>query len=69
MGIIFDTKKYDKSISAEVIEIIDNFFDSLQLDKQTDPTVKEIPYGELHSVIDTSKRYTYTGSVTIPPCA
>ncbi len=39
MGIIFDTKKYDKSISAEVVEIIDNFFDSLQLDKQTDPTV------------------------------
>jgi hypothetical protein len=29
MGIIFDTKKYDKSISAEVVEIIDNFFESL----------------------------------------
>ena len=29
MGIIFDTKKYDKSISAEVVDIIDNFFESL----------------------------------------
>ena len=29
MGIIFDTKKYDKSISTEVVEIIDNFFESL----------------------------------------
>ena len=69
MGIIFDTKKYDKSISAEVVEIIDNFFESLELDKQINPIVKEIRYGELHSVIDSTKRYIYTGSVTIPPCA
>ena len=67
LGIIFDTKKYDKSVSAEVVNIIDNFFDSLLLD-QNDPVVKEIPYGELHSVIDTTRRYVYTGSVTTPPC-
>ena len=29
MGIIFDTKKYDKSNSTEVVEIIDNFIESL----------------------------------------
>jgi carbonic anhydrase len=31
--------------------------------------VKEIPYGELLSVVDTANRYTYSGSVTTPPCA
>ncbi len=29
LGIFFDTKKYDKSISVEVENVIDNFFDSL----------------------------------------
>jgi len=29
VGIIFDTEKYDKSISIEVENIIDNFFESL----------------------------------------
>ena len=29
MGIIFDTQKYDKSISLEVENIRDNFFESL----------------------------------------
>ncbi len=32
LGIFFDTKKYDQSISIEVENIIDNFFDSLYLD-------------------------------------
>ena len=69
MGIIFDTKKYDQSVNLETEQIIDNFFESLLLDSQTDPKVKEIPYGELLSAVDTANRYTYTGSVTIPPCA
>jgi hypothetical protein len=29
VGIIFDTKHYDKSVNIEVSNIIDNFFDSL----------------------------------------
>jgi hypothetical protein len=32
MGIIFDTKKYDQSVSLETEQIIDNFFESLLLD-------------------------------------
>lgn len=31
LGIIFDTKRYDKKVSADTIEIIDRFFDSMQL--------------------------------------
>ena len=31
LEIIFDTKRYDKKISDDTIEIIDEFFDSLQL--------------------------------------
>jgi len=63
ISIIFDRYHYDKSV-----KIIDNFFDSLQINKQTDHKVKEIPYYELLSVVDTSTRYLYTGSVTTPPC-
>jgi len=29
VGIIFDTKNYDKSVSAETVTLIDRFFDSL----------------------------------------
>ena len=31
LAIIFDTKRYDKKISDDTIEIIDEFFYSLQL--------------------------------------
>ena len=31
VGIIFDTKRYNKKISEDTIEIIDRFFDSMQL--------------------------------------
>lgn len=31
ISIIFDRYHYDKSVSVEVIKIIDNFFDSLEI--------------------------------------
>lgn len=31
-GIIFDTKNYDESVTPEEVDIIDSFFDSLQMD-------------------------------------
>lgn len=45
MGMIFDTVDYDKSISPEIIVIIDRFFDSLMLEDQEDPIASEIPFG------------------------
>lgn len=32
MGLIFDTKRYDPSITQEEVDIIDEFFDSLKFD-------------------------------------
>ena len=34
---------------------------------KNDPTVQEIPFGELMSEIDTNNRWVYKGSLTIPP--
>jgi hypothetical protein len=45
LGIIFDTVDYDQSVSAELVVIIDRFFDSLMLDNQENPTAAEIPFG------------------------
>ena len=33
VGMIFDTKNFNKSVTQEQIDLIDRFFDSLQLDK------------------------------------
>ena len=42
---IFDTVDYDRSVSPDIIVIIDRFFDSLMLDDQEDPIASEIPFG------------------------
>jgi carbonic anhydrase len=68
LGIIFDTEKYDPSVTDEQRVIIDKFFENLLLGNQQDPTSKEIAYGELIDAIDTENRWIYKGSVTTPPC-
>ena len=68
LGIIFDTKRYNKKISEDTIEIIDRFFDSMQLQLKNDPTADEIPFGELMRRIDVKNRWVYKGSLTTPPC-
>ena len=59
LGIIFDTKRYDKKISEDTIEIIDRFFDSFQLEMKNDPNTDEIPIGELIRRIDHKNRWVY----------
>lgn len=68
VGVIFDTTRYDRSVSVETVEIIDNFFESLRLDLSNDPLVQEIPFGELMARIDLKNRWVYKGSLTTPPC-
>ena len=69
LGIIFDTTNYDKSVTADQVKIIDNFFDSLVLSSRVNPVAAEINYGELIMSINTDNRWVYKGSVTTPPCA
>lgn len=73
MGIIFDRTKYDPSVTDAEVEIIDNFFDSLNLDKINVPDAPKadldyMNYGELMNILQTDHRFVYTGSLTTPPC-
>ena len=38
LGVMFDTKNYDKSVPEATVKIIDEFFDSLKLDDVEDST-------------------------------
>jgi carbonic anhydrase len=69
VGIIFDTKFSDPSISNTTVAIIDRFFDAMRLDQTNDPVVPEIPFGDLMAAIDTNNRWVYKGSLTTPPCS
>lgn len=67
VGIIFDTKNYDKSVTTGQVAIIDKFFESLKYNEKNDPTAN-VAYGELLNAVDTNNRWVYKGSVTTPPC-
>jgi len=67
VGIIFDTKNYDKSVTTGQVAIIDNFFESLKYNEKNDPK-SNVAYGELLNAVDTNNRWVYKGSVTTPPC-
>ena len=38
LGVLFDTKNYEKSVPEATVKIIDEFFDSLKLDDVEDST-------------------------------
>ena len=38
LGVMFDTKNYEKSVPETTVKIIDEFFDSLKLDDTEDST-------------------------------
>jgi len=71
MGIIFDTKAthYD-AVNPEVINAIDEFFESLLL-TQSDKTtnLKEVKLANLMKYADMNNRWSYKGSLTTPPCS
>jgi len=70
VGLFFSVNDYDKSVTAEQVELIDEFFDALQwTTTDTSPKVGLVPYGQLMMMADTDNRWTYVGSVTTPPCA
>ena len=66
-GVLFDTKNYDQSISQSKIDLIDKFFDSLDI-KSGSYTIDDIPFGQLMNIFDQNKRWVYKGSLTTPPC-
>ena len=71
VGLFFSVNDWNKTaVDDEMIETIDEFFDSLQwTTTDTSPLVNEVPYGQLMMMADTDNRWTYKGSVTTPPCA
>lgn len=49
--------------------MIDKFFDQMQWNLETDPSVALVSYGELMNMVNSKRRWIYKGSVTTPPCA
>lgn len=69
VGLLFDVNNHNADLTTEQVAIIDNFFDSMSWDSETsDPQVSFIPYGNLMEMADFTKRWSYIGSVTTPPC-
>jgi carbonic anhydrase len=71
MGIIFDTDaaKHAK-VNPEVVTAIDEFFDSLSLDKDVSTTnLAEVKLANLMKYADMNNRWSYKGSLTTPPCS
>ena len=68
VGIMFSVNDYNAKLTKEQERTIDEFFDSLDLEKK-DPKVKYATYGDLMMMVDTNNRWVYKGSVTTPPCA
>lgn len=69
VGIMFSVADYDKSVPTSMVTKIDAFFDSLELDKTTDPKVAKVPYATIMEAMDWGERWMYSGSVTTPKCA
>ena len=70
MGLFFSVNDYTKTVTPAQETIIDEFFDSLKWSvTDKNPKVEEVTYGNLMMMADMNNRWTYTGSVTTPPCA
>lgn len=77
LGLMFDVDDYDQSITPEEKEVINKFFDALNLGNIDaghatghilDDNVT-IPFGDLMDIVNFHSRWVYTGSLTTPPCS
>ena len=67
-SILFSVKDdTSKSTKAEQ-NVINTFFETLQLDKDTDQEATLLTFGALMEVVDLKNRWAYLGSRTVPPC-
>jgi hypothetical protein len=69
VGVFFSVKDFTAEVTPEQEKVIDRFFESLNWNvTSTNPSVAQVPYGELMMMVDTDNRWVYKGSVTTPPC-
>lgn len=71
MGIMFDTKRYTAKLNQQQREVIDSFFDDLaweDMDDNGKMDLSIVNYRAIMHLADFSDRWTYSGSVTTPPC-
>ena len=67
-SILFDSENYNALLTQKQEETINNFFDSMQWETVKGTVKADINFGDLMKVVDLDNRYTYTGSLTTPPC-
>ena len=65
-SILFSVNDYDKSVTPEKKEMIEEFFQSMHLEKERH--VPDKLHLEMVNMIDFGNRWVYRGSLTIPPC-
>ena len=69
LGIIFSVNESNAILTPHQVQLIDNFFESLQWNVTTsDPKVAMVPYGDMMMSLDMQNRWVYRGSMTEPPC-
>ena len=71
VGIIFDVTDYTATLTKAEEVLIDQFFDSLKwsdMDSTATVSMDYVIYGDLMEMVDSRNRWTYSGSVTTPPC-
>jgi hypothetical protein len=60
LGIMFSVNKHNAKLTPAERMVIDNFFESLQWDKDVGPVVSDIvAYGNLVNVVDFDNRWIY----------
>lgn len=69
MGIMFSVNDYNVELDEYETKVIEKFFEEMHW-KETNlnPTVAEVPYGQLMMIVNIWDRWVYKGSVTTPPC-
>jgi len=73
VAVWFSVEGYDRDISNEEMQILNDFYDSLNLDENYDQIdglgLGHISFREAMDVLDYEDKYIYIGSGTTPPCA
>ena len=69
VGVMFSVNEANIELTWAEQTIIDNFFESLQLDT-SEASVKAafVAYGDLMNLVNKNRRWVYKGSLTTPPC-
>ena len=68
MSILFDKIEYTQNVTTDQVDIIDKFFDDLQLDKVKRTSLPRLSIGDLMMALDMNERWTYMARDSFHGC-